>query len=210
MNQRKLSDIKKLKTGLLQKMFPEDEADVPEIRFPGFSGAWEKRKLQDVFNYEQPTPYIVKNTNYDNNFKIPVLTAGQSFVLGYTDECQGVKQASSDNPVVIFDDFTTGSHYVDFPFKVKSSAMKLLSTQNKNDDFYFAYNILKNIHYIPENHERHWISQFSQFIVKMPSVNEQVQIGSFFKSLDDLITVNQRKLEHLQSEKKALLQQMFI
>jgi type I restriction enzyme S subunit len=210
LHQRKLSHLGLLKKGLLQKMFPKPGEAYPEIRFPGFADAWEQRKLGDVFGYEQPQPYIVKSTEYDNCFKIPVLTAGQSFVLGYTNEAEGVRQASEESPVVIFDDFTTGSHLVDFPFKIKSSAMKLLTLRRKSDNIYFAFNVLQNIKYVPANHERHWISTFSDFNVQVPTSTEQNKIGAFFASLDDLIALHQRKLTHLQQQKKALLQQMFV
>lgn len=163
---------------------------VPE--FQEFS--WEQRKLGDIFKYEQPQAYIVESTEYDDRFQIPVLTAGQSFVLGYTDEDFGIKNANHRNPVVIFDDFTTSSHYVDFPFKVKSSAMKLLSLVNGKDDIHCAYNVLQNIGYEPVSHERHWISTFAKFNVYMPkNSTEQKCIGNYFANLDNLITLHQRE-----------------
>ena len=150
-------------------------------------------------------------TEYDDSYPTPVLTAGKSFVLGYTDESFGVKEADPENPVIIFDDFTTSSHYVDFSFKVKSSAMKILTLRKQDDDILVAFNALKRIAYNPVNHERHWISKFSDFDVQMPtSSSEQRLIGSFFRDLDDLIALHQRKLDHLKLQKKALLQQMFV
>ena len=158
------------------------------------TSSWEQRKLGDIFKYEQPQAYIVESTEYDDRFQIPVLTAGQSFVLGYTDEDFGIKNANHRNPVVIFDDFTTSSHYVDFPFKVKSSAMKLLSLVNGKDDIHCAYNVLQNIGYEPVSHERHWISTFAKFNVYMPkNSTEQKCIGNYFANLDNLITLHQRK-----------------
>ena len=158
-----------------------------------FCFSWEQRKLGDIFKYEQPQAYIVESTEYDDRFKTPVLTAGQSFILGYTDENFGIKNATSRNPVVIFDDFTTSSHYVDFPFKVKSSAMKLLSLVNEKDDIHCSYNVLQNIGYEPVSHERHWISTFAKFNVYMPkNLAEQKCIGDYFASLDHLITLHQR------------------
>ncbi len=77
-------------------------------------------------DYEQPTPYIVSSTKYDDEFTTPVLTAGKGFVLGHTDETEGIYNASKENSVIIFDDFTTSFHWVDFNFKVKSSAMKMI------------------------------------------------------------------------------------
>ena len=181
----------------------------PQLRFEGFTDAWEERKLGEIFNYEQPTKYIVKSTEYDDNFNTPVLTAGKSFLLGYTDEISGIKNATVENPVVIFDDFTTGSHYVDFPFKIKSSAMKLLSLNDNSDNFYFMFNTLKNIKYVPQSHERHWISKFSSFEIYKPSQEEQQKIGAFFKKIDDTIALHQRKLDLLKEQKKGYLQKMF-
>lgn len=159
-----------------------------------FKCTWEQRKLGNVFKYEQPGAYIVESTDYDDSFETPVLTAGQSFILGYTDETDGIKNASSEKPVIIFDDFTTSSHYVDFPFKVKSSAMKLLTLQDYTDDIYCAKNILQKLNYVPASHERHWISIFSNFDVMMPvSKEEQSMLGGFFKNLENLITLHQRK-----------------
>lgn len=79
----------------------------------------EYKKIEEVANYEQPSKYIVKSTKYDDSYVTPVLTAGQTFILGYTNETDGIFQASKDNPVIIFDDFTGAFKWVDFPFKVK-------------------------------------------------------------------------------------------
>lgn len=157
------------------------------------TSVWEQRKLGDVFKYEQPQKYIVKSTDYDDKFNTPVLTAGQSFILGYTDETDNIKIADENVPIIIFDDFTTSSQFVDFPFKVKSSAMKLLTIDQEIDDVYFAYHILSNISYVPVSHERQWISTFSNFDVLMPDCEEQKVIGDFFRSVDNLITLHQRK-----------------
>ena len=171
-----------------------DGMNKPAIRFAGFTDAWEQRKLGDIFKYEQPQAYIVESTEYDDKNDIPVLTAGQSFILGYTDEHFGIKEANEENPVIIFDDFTTSSHYVDFPFKIKSSAMKLLALNNPKDDIHCAFNVLQNIGYVPVSHERHWISTFAKFNVLLPkSSSEQKQIGLYFRNLDHLITLHQRE-----------------
>ena len=210
LHQRKYEKLKQIKKSMLEKMFPHEGKDVPEIRFKEFTEPWERRKLGDIFKYEQPQTYIVESTEYDERYKTPVLTAGQSFILGYTDEDFGIKEANSDKPVIIFDDFTTSSHYVDFPFKVKSSAMKLLTLTNSKDDVHCAYNVLKNIEYKPVSHERHWISTFAKFDIYMPkSSAEQKQIGRYFTNLDKLITLHQRKYEKLKQIKKSLLEKMF-
>ena len=211
LHQRKCEQTKKMKKYMLQKMFPQNGAKVPEIRFDGFTYDWEQRKLGEILEYEQPGPYIVDSTDYDNSYSTPVLTAGQSFILGYTNETAGIKKATPDNPVIIFDDFTTSSHYVDFSFKVKSSAMKFLTLKNDTDDIYCINNVLENIDYIPASHERHWISIFTNFDVRVPSSREeQKSIGDYFRNLDTLIALHQRKCDELKKMKKYMLQNMFI
>ena len=166
--------------------------------------------MGETLKYEQPGAYIVDSTDYDDSYETPVLTAGQSFILGYTNETDGIKNASPDNPVIIFDDFTTSSHFVDFPFKVKSSAMKLLTLKDESDDIYCINNILKNVDYVPASHERHWISIFSEFDVTIPhSKDEQKKIGDYFRNLDHLITLHQRKCDETKKLKKFMLQKMF-
>ena len=211
LHQRKLQHIKDFKKAMLQKMFPKKGEKYPEIRFPEFTDAWEQRKLGDILKYEQPGEYIVDSTNYDDSYNTPVLTAGQTFILGYTNETTGIKNASENNPVIIFDDFTTSSHFVDFSFKIKSSAMKLLTLIDDMDDIYCINNILENIDYVPVSHERHWISIFSKFDVIVPKdKDEQKKIGDYFRKLDHLITLHQRELENLKKLKKACLQKMFV
>ena len=211
LHQRKLEKLKTFKKAMLDKMFPKNGELVPEIRFSGFTDPWEQRELGEILKYEQPQEYIVDSTYYDDTYNTPVLTAGQSFILGYTNEIFGIKDASEDNPVIIFDDFTTSSHYVDFPFKIKSSAMKLLSLNNSDDDINCVFNAMQNISYIPITHERHWISTFAKFNVLLPKKrDEQKKIGIFFASIDNLITLHQRKLEKLKNIKKSMLNKMFI
>lgn len=91
----------------------------------------EYKEISEVTNYEQPSKYIVKSTAYRDEYEIPVLTAGQSFVLGYTDESDGVYPASKATPVIIFDDFTAAFKWVVFPFKVKSSLLWLRGCRRK-------------------------------------------------------------------------------
>jgi type I restriction enzyme, S subunit len=85
---------------------------------------WINTIFDELLIYNQPTKYIVKSTDYNDKFKVPVLTAGKSFIIGYSNESTGI---FSDLPVIIFDDFTTATKFVTFPFKVKSSAMKILT-----------------------------------------------------------------------------------
>lgn len=209
LQQRKIDKTKALKSAYLAEMFPAEGERVPKRRFEGFVDEWSFETLGNLLIYEQPTKYLVNNTKYNDSNPIPVLTAGQSFILGYTHETNNVKNATSEEPIIIFDDFTTSSHYVDFSFKVKSSAMKLLRFKDNNSS-YFIYVLLKNIKYEPQSHERHWISIFANFDVLLPSKKEQQKIGQFFKHLDEMIATHQQKLEKLKATKQAYLHEMFV
>ena len=133
-------------------------------------------KLGEVLGYEQPSKYIVKSKDYITE-GLPVLTAGQTFILGYTDETDGVFHASADNPVIIFDDFTTSFHWVEFDFKVKSSAMKMLRVNSEREvSFRFVYYAMKCIKYQSMEHSRQWISKYSQIEIPLPPLEVQTEI----------------------------------
>ena len=141
-------------------------------------------RLENVLEYEQPTKYIVKSENYSDDFALPVLTAGKSFVLGFTDETDGICKAS-ESPVIIFDDFTADCKYVDFDFKVKSSAMKILHKANTEDNLKYYFYAMQAIDYTPFSHKRVWISEYSKFKIKSRSVAEQ---NNIVKELDTVAT----------------------
>lgn len=145
----------------------------------------ERKKLCDLLKYIQPTQYIVKNTNYSHNNLTPVLTAGQSFILGYTNELDNIYNASTANPVIIFDDFTTSIQWVDFNFKVKSSAMKFL-TPKKNVNLRYIYYAMKCIKYDTVDHARQWISKYSQIEIPYPPLKEQERIVAILDRFDKL------------------------
>lgn len=137
----------------------------------------EYKELGDILDYEQPTRYIVKSARYDSNADTPVLTAGQTFILGYTFEKDDIYKASKENPVIIFDDFTTSYHWVDFNFKVKSSAMKMLRPKPDFDGiFKYVLYAMGEIHYSPQDHARQWISQYSKFKIPVPPLPVQEEI----------------------------------
>lgn len=134
---------------------------------------WVVTNFETLLEYEQPTKYIVSDTNYKPTYKTPVLTAGKSFILGYTNETDNI---FDDLPVIIFDDFTTESKFVDFKFKVKSSAMKIIHI---NQDLVlpkYAFYLMQATDIDHDNHQRYWISTYSQEIVALPPINEQERI----------------------------------
>lgn len=156
----------------------------------------EFKTLDSLVSYVQPGPYIVSSTEYDAHYSTPVLTAGQSFILGYTNEEEGIYNASSQKPVIIFDDFTTSFHWVDFDFKVKSSALKILKMKDKQEaDFRYIYMAMKTIHFIPTNHIRHWISLYSKFEIPLPPLNIQKEIVSILDSFTSLIDKMKQEVE---------------
>ena len=138
----------------------------------------EWKPLGEVAGYEQPTKYLVKSNNYNDVYPTPVLTAGKTFILGYTDEIEGVYKASV-SPVIIFDDFTTANKWVDFDFKAKSSAMKMITSKNENEALlkyiYYWLNTLPN-ELIEGDHKRQWISNYANKKIPVPPLSVQQEI----------------------------------
>ncbi len=153
------------------------------INFNVSTDNWREDCLGNILLYEQPTKYIVANEKYDDSYKTPVLTAGKTFILGYTNE---IERVFNKLPVIIFDDFTTDSKYVDFPFKVKSSAMKILSC-NPNMNIKFYYYLLQSLDYDASTHKRYWISEFAPMVVPVPPKDEQDKIVEIVEQLLNLI-----------------------
>ena len=160
----------------------------------------QKVPLGDVLDYEQPSKYIVKSTEYDNSYNIPVLTAGKGFLLGYTNEQAGVYAASEENPTIIFDDFVTSFHWVDFPFKVKSSAMKMLTCKNKGNSFRFIYYAMCEIGFVAKEHSRHWISVYSKIEIPLPPLAVQKKIVEILDTFTGMIANLQEELEQRQKQ----------
>ena len=143
-------------------------------------------KLGDLLQYEQPGPFIVKSTKYNDKYVTPVLTPGKSFILGYTNESDGIYKVEGSK-VIIFDDFTTASRLIDFDFKVKSSAMKILHTSNKElFDIDYLFYKLQTINIISDTHKRFWISEYSPLKVKIHTINEQKKI---VEAINDAFTI---------------------
>ena len=178
------------------KLVPQDPSDEPAIELlkrinPDFKPSdnlhyegslpigWELCRLEDILEYEQPQAYIVKSTEYSDKYITPVLTPGKTFVLGYTNESEGIYNAL---PVIIFDDFTTESKYVDFPFKVKSSAMKILRAKGEIDIRYVAF-FMSITRLAGDTHKRYWISEYSKLYIPIPPFQEQKRIVAKIKEL---------------------------
>ena len=139
----------------------------------------EWKTLGEILDYKQPTKYIVKSKEYNNKFKTPVLTAGKTFILGFTNEEDNIFLASPRNPVIIFDDFTTSNRWIDFSFKVKSSAMKILymnNTEENNVLFKYVYYYMQTINYNSKEHGRKWLSHYAKINIPIPPLQTQEKI----------------------------------
>ena len=200
--------IKQTKSKILDlaihgKLVPQDPNDEPAIEllkrinpdftpcdnghYPQLPDGWCKCQLENIVEYEQPQAYIVNSTDYDDRYLTPVLTAGKSFIIGYTNETEGIYQ---NTPCIIFDDFTTDSKLVDFPFKVKSSAMKILKVADNIEIEYVA--MFMNItRLIGDTHKRYWISEYSKLYIPIPPKEEQKRIinavNAMFEKLDAIM-----------------------
>ena len=211
-NKEKLQDsIRQVKSKILDlaihgKLVPQDPNDEPAIEllkrinpkaeiitdnghYQKLPSGWAICRLEDVVQYEQPTPYIVKSTNYDNSYKTPVLTAGKSFVMGYTNETKGIYTSL---PCIIFDDFTTDSKLVKFQFKVKSSAMKILQVV-KGVNIEYVSMFMSITRLIGDTHKRYWISEYSKIEIPIPPLEEQRRIVDIVELIfNKLDTISKR------------------
>ncbi|GAA8533000.1 restriction endonuclease subunit S [Helicobacter pylori] len=161
----------------------------------------EFRKLGEVLEYDQPNKYCVTSKEFDKSYPTPVLTAGKTFILGYTNEKDNIYQASKNAPVIIFDDFTTATQWVDFPFKVKSSAMKILFSKNPTINIRFIFFYMQTIPYnISGEHTRQWISRYSKITIPIPPLEIQQEI---VKILDQFSLLTTDLLAGIPAEIKA-------
>src|SRR5690606_9352294 len=194
-----IEELNTFKKGIAKKIFSQ------QLRFKDDNGnyfpEWESKMLGEVLDYEQPTKYLVATTEYDDSFKTPVVTAGKTFILGYTNEEENIFEKEK-LPVIIFDDFTTASQFIDFPFKAKSSAMKILKAQ-KGNDIKFIFEAMQMIIYETGGHGRHWISVFSNLEISLPTLSEQQKIANFLSSIDSKIDIENQILQKLEEQKNT-------
>jgi type I restriction enzyme S subunit len=170
---------------------------------------WTIVPLGDVLQYEQPYYYTVTSDDYNDIAGTPVLTAGKSFLLGYTTEVDNVY---NNLPVIIFDDFTTDSKFVDFPFKVKSSAMKFLRPKEENViDLRLIFEFIQKLKISVANadHKRRWISEFSKIKILIPPYPEQRQIARILSTADAVIEKTQAAIAKYKAIKQGMLHDLF-
>src|SRR5882724_9331889 len=186
-----------IKTGTMQQLLTRKR------RLPGFSGEWKVKKLGELLEYEQPTQYLVKDTEYNDDNDTPVLTAGKTFILGYTNEETGVFR---NVPVIIFDDFTTASKYVKFPFKAKSSAMKILKPKDANTNLRVIFEKVQLIPFKAGEHKRYWISEYQHLEIEVAKPEEQTAIAAVLSDIDADIAALEARRDKARALKQGMMQ----
>ena len=218
LHQRKLDNIKMLKKSLLQTLFPKDGEKIPELRFPGFTDDWEQRKLGEIFS-----EYSLKN-----RADLPPLTVVQG--LGTILRSDGNrnllydKSNLSNYKLVHKDDFIVHLRSFEAGFE-KANSDGIVSPayhvfHGKDTDTRFYYPFFRSKRFIEQTLTPHVygirdgrsidIESMKSSYIPATSLIEQIRIGKFIDSFDSLISLHQRKLDHLKELKKGLLQQMFV
>lgn len=196
---KKIAKKRLIKQGTMQQLLTGKK------RLPGYTDPWAEKKLGEILDYEQPQPYLVVSTDYVDS-GIPVLTAGKSLILGYTTEQFGIYNKL---PVIIFDDFTTDSKYISYPFKVKSSAMKMLALKNNDYDLRLVYELMQQIDFPLKDHQRYWISEYSQLTIFLPQDREeQIAIATILSDMDKEIAALEARRDKYRLLKSGMMQKL--
>ena len=196
---KKIAKKRLIKQGTMQQLLTGKK------RLLGFTDPWVEKKLGEILDYEQPQPYLVVSTDYVDS-GIPVLTAGKSLILGYTTEQFGIYNKL---PVIIFDDFTTDSKYISYPFKVKSSAMKMLALKNNDYDLRLVYELMQQIDFPLKDHQRYWISEYSQLTISIPKDREeQTAIATILTDMDKEIADLEARRDKCSFLKSGMMQKL--
>lgn len=217
LHQRKLEKLKEYKKGMLQKMFPKNGEKVPEVRFPGFDGEWEERKLGDVAIFINGRAYSQEELLSSGKYK--VLRVGNFYTNDswyYSDMELGAKYYAEEGDLLYTWSATFGPHiwhgekviYHYHIWKVeltdaleKHFAMQLL--ENDKQSILSDKNGSTMVHITKAGME-------NKKVMLPPNINEQIKIGKYFHNLDRLIALQQKKIESLKEFKKGCLQQMFV
>ena len=190
-----IEDLKKLKDVIRTKLFRQIESTCSVYD-----------EIRNMLDYEQPSEYLVNSTEYSDDYQIPVLTANKAFILGYTDEAYGIYDKRN---CIILDDFTMDVKYVTFPFKVKSSAIKIL-TAKQHVDLYFMYEYLLYLGLVSEEHKRHYISEIESMNIVSPPLETQKHIAQTLQTISMKIESATSYYGLLSKQKQYLLNQLFI
>ena len=229
LHQRKCDEVKSLKKYMLQKMFPQNEQKVPEIRFEGFTEAWEQRKLSDIYDsignafVGTATPYYAEQGHFyleSNNVKDGQINHNSEiFINDEFYEKQKDKWLHTGDMVMVQSGHV--GHAAVIPEELDNTAAHaLIMFRNPKEEIepYFlnyeyqtdkAKKKIENI--TTGNTIKHILaSDMQEFVVDVPNYEEQKVIASYFRNIDHLITLHQQKCEELKKIKKFMLQKMFV
>ena len=198
-----------LRIAIQNKVIEKYESLIKALRHHLFSTLESVKEVPvaDLLSYEQPTKYIVSDTEYSNNTDLtPVLTANKAFILGYTDEVEGIYDKG---PCIILDDFTLDFKIVEFPFKVKSSAIKILSAKT-TVSLRYIFEYLKFLDLNTEEHKRHYIAEIEPMSIELPEEDTIKSIAFLFDLMDKRRKGLERDQQLLKSQKDYLLREIFI
>ncbi len=176
-----------------------------ETRLLGFHGEWKPKRFAELLKYERPDKFLVKSAEYLEQGDTPVLTANKSFILGYTNDEFGIYQ---NLPVIIFDDFTTDSKYVDFPFKVKSSAIKILKARSPEVNLRFIFSRMQLVNFPLGEHKRYYISEYQHIELPTPEPDEQAAIAEVLTDMDAELAALEQRREKTRALKQAMMQEL--
>lgn len=176
-----------------------------QTRLSGFGGEWVMRRVGELLDYERPDRYIVRSDEYADRGDIPVLTANKSFILGYTTEEFGVCR---ELPVIVFDDFTTDSKFVALPFKVKSSAIKLLRPKHERVSLRYVFERIQLIRFPSGDHKRHYISEFQNIQLPFPDYDEQLAVIRVLSDMDAEISALEARRDKTRLLKQGMTQEL--
>lgn len=196
---RKIAKKRLIKQSAMQQLLTGKK------RLPGFTDKWQYVHLGKLLEYEQPTKYLVAYAEYEKT-GTPVLTAGKTFILGYTSETMGIYNTV---PVIIFDDFTTDSKYVTIPFKAKSSAMKMLQLRDSRYSLRLIFELMQIIQFPLYDHQRYWISEYSKLQVYIPTnFEEQQAIATILSDMDKEIADLEARRDKYKLIKSGMMQKL--
>lgn len=201
LEQKKYDKLTQVKKSMLEKMFPKEGATVPEIRFAGFTGDWEKDEFSNIITVHPFKPYLAEP---HIGGKIEVIQQGNDPIAGYANG----KPFEDYKNVTLFGDHTVSLYKARNPFFVASDGLKILSSKKTSPNFF--YHMLDRFKPIPEGYKRHFMILLERECYYPKEKTEQNLISSYLNSLDSLISLQQRKLEKLKNIKKSLLEKMFV
>lgn len=210
LHQRKLENLKLKKKALLQKLFPKNGEQFPELRFPGFTDAWEQRKLGEIVKvYDNLRVPIAESDRILGNTPYYGANGIQGYIDGYTHNGEFILIAEDgandleNYPIR----YVSGKVWVNNHAHVVSGLEDTISTK------FLGYSLKRSdikSYIVGGSRSKLNLSDMLKVEVSYPKLGEQTQIHRIMDKIDAIITLHQRKLEHLQLQKKALLQQMFV